>query len=373
MLDLNSPESAVPERRAPQTAEHDLAGASFSVSQHELRSTAEPAAVHEPARREPPIPAVVEPSSAEQPLIKEEGLHDPCISERRKKCCGLSRNHFVEEAKPFVIEGRDDRPTLLFYGGLAGTGWPWKEFAAGLNRDCGNRVEVYSLTGHDGCWDSLVKKTQSDWVSDIIARAEASKEKGFKPVFFGYSTSAVAAIEAAAMKPDLFGALVLIGAPIQLKDWKFRVSLNIVEAIDRWVPFAKKLFEKIPISLPPDPPGTDPENILSKQPSLESIPLSTLISLIRLQRDAKAALSEVRCPVLVIQGTQDKYVDMRVARAMYKMLASEQKEFVAVDESPHAVMLSRSRESIKTRIKEWYERLRGKSERSEPHAEAEPG
>ena len=356
MFDVGSTNASEPARLEAKTNLADdqasLGSASFSAAQQQFREAGSE------------IDLSCRPSPANEPVLPPEGGES--AANRNHKVRPWLRNDFHEHAKPYIIDGRPDRPTLLFYGGLAGTGWAWKEFAAGLNHDCGNRVEVYSLSGHDGEWESLVMKSQADWVGDIIEKAEACKQYGIKPVFFGYSTSAVAAIEAAALRPDLFGALVLIGTPIDLKDWKSSLALNVVEWVDHYVPFAHKLFQKIPVSLPPDPPGIDPDNILAKQPSLEQIPLSTLISLVRLQRDARAMLQDVRCPVLVIQGTQDKYVDLKIAERMFKLLASEQKEFVAVEESPHAVMLGKRRESIKSIIEDWFIKLRG-DPRPEPN------
>jgi esterase/lipase len=269
----------------------------------------------------------------------------------------LASEHFIETARPFILEGQADRPTLLLYGGLAGTGWPWRELAINLNKDCGNRAEIYALKGHDGTWSGIVKNTHEDWVNDVIEKAEACKARGFKPVYFGFSTGAIAGVEAAARRPDLFSALVLVGAPTELKSWKQTLAMTVCEWLDRKVPGCHAIFQRLAMPLPADPPGSDPENILSQQPILSTLPFTTYISLLRLQRNAKEALKDVRCPVLVIQGTEDKYVSIQLAEKMFKQLASEQKEFLAFEESPHPVMLGKHRERFKNKVKDWYNRF----------------
>ena len=97
--------------------------------------------------------------------------------------------------------------------------------------------------------------------------------------------------------------------------------------------------------------------MLSQQPILGRLPFSTYISLVRLQNDARAALKDVHCPVLVVQGTEDKYSTIKLAEAMFKELASEHKEFVPFEESPHPVMLGKHRERFKDKVKEWYNKM----------------
>lgn len=267
---------------------------------------------------------------------------------------GFDRKAFENDARPLHLEGNPARPVFLFYGGLAGTGMPWQKIAHRLHDTWDNTKSVYSLAGHDGDLSGLSKVTHHDWVDDIIEKAEVAKEQTGEPVvFFGFSTSAVAVLEAARQRPELFGALVLAGPPLKLKNNKQALALEVFEKIERWVPGTRLLFEKLQV---PIARGIKTENYPQdylKSSRLDRVPLSSLLSLVRLQRQANLALPGIACPVLVLQGQEDAFVAEKTSQMLMLKLGSAEKEIVLFEEMPHPVMASFNTDKFLAVVNRW--------------------
>jgi len=270
----------------------------------------------------------------------------------------FDRNAFAEEAKPFCLPGHLERPTFLFYGGLAGTGFPWRKIAFLLHEQWDNTKEVYSLAGHDGDLSDLSKVTHHDWVKDIIQKAEQAKVTTGQPVvFFGFSTSAVAVLEAVQQRPELFGALVLAGPPLKLKNGKQALILETLERVERFVPGARTLFEKIQIPIASGITTTNYPQEYLKSSRLEKVPLSSLLSLVRLQRSANEALPGISCPVLVLQGKEDAFVSEEASQQLMLKLGSADKEIVLFEATPHPVMASFNTDSFLAVVNRWLDSI----------------
>jgi len=285
-------------------------------------------------------------SSDEQQLVKWISKREP------------ANEDFACHSEPYVIEGKENLSHFLFYGGLAGTGFPWKEIATDFNKEWGNQVEVYSLAGHDGTMETLADISHEDWVEDVINKAEKAQLRSGEPVvFFGFSTSAVAVLDAASRRPELFAALVLVAPPIRLRQNYLTTLLGLAERLDAWVPGVSKIAKKIKFPLASRKVSEGYGENFTKSPRMDWVPLSTLVSLSRLQKKARAAVPSIESPVLVIQGTEDTYVKAKTSERLVARLGSSEKDIVLFEGSPHPVMLSTCEEEFVKTVHSWLQRL----------------
>ena len=264
---------------------------------------------------------------------------------------------YLSHALPTIHKGDPNHTPLLFYGGLAGTGYNRKKLGEQLHQDHDTTVSIRSLAGHQGCYEELATVTHEDWVNDIILNAERLTKDGKPIVFFGYSTSALAAVEAVSKRPDLFAGLVLVGPPFELRSPLRKTLLNVLEKVDSWIPGTRKLFEKLSFSMGSRDPDAGYTGLAADSPRASEVPFSTLVEVHRIQRSARKSISDVECPVLVIQGGLDRFADTKSTAKHFVKLGSEDKELVIYEDSPHPVMLGEDMEKFEGRVKQWLQKL----------------
>ena len=291
----------------------------------------------------------------QSPLGRETGGF---FEERTPRKLSTQRLHedLTLYGKPYILIGRKDRPTIVFYGGLAATGFPWHEIAREVNAKYGARCEVYPLAGHNGSWRDLKQADHEDWIADITNRSKNATTQDAKPIFFGFSTSAAAAIEASARNPDLFQAMVLVAPPIHLRKKSLKIPLAIIERLDHYIPPLRPLFRKLTASMPPLDANEYTHELLNN-PRFNKLPVTTFIALARLQHQVRGSLDKVQCPILFVQGGEDGFIHLDEAEKAFEQIGSNDKEFVAYKDSPHAVMLSKHKGDLYGQVVAWLDRL----------------
>ena len=73
--------------------------------------------------------------------------------------------------------------------------------------------------------------------------------------------------------------------------------------------------------------------------SYDERPLSAAHELLKIIRHTKAHLSDVKCPLLMIQSTLDKTIDPKSSQIIYDNVASAHKEIVMLHHSGHCLTI----------------------------------
>lgn len=259
---------------------------------------------------------------------------------------------FKRCATPWILRGRQDVASLIYYGGLSSTGYAWRDIAAKIFERSGFHTEVHSLAGHDGEWAHFRDTDHRSWVDDIVKRARSVPN----PIFMGYSTSALAALVAAGENPDLFKALVVVAPPVQLRSSKYSLALTAAEFMCSHFPNRFRWLEHKCVAMGGD---RKPE-LLTKQtkrsPYFEFFPAPVVFSLKRLQREALKVLKKIEVPVLVMQGEHDGTVASNGPELIMKRIKSQDKQQRIFSRSGHSLLLGLEKKDVLHELCTWLHR-----------------
>lgn len=269
----------------------------------------------------------------------------------------VTEDRFKKYAQPFIIPGRED-VCIISYSGLVTPNYPLRRFLSETYRRFGFRTELYSLYGHDGTHESLAGATHDKMLDFLKEKVSGLPQTGpdkkpNKRIFVGYSTGALAGLALEAQYPGTFDAMILIGAPMFIKNpWHHRL-LSVVAKVEfvlsklgalaaaidkeldpeqadkpkksrgpfayisrtfyRWGGELANMLNKTPFSMQPNPPK-DPHGKLSlkelrKTPHFAEFKLLNLLSVYRLGTIGKQGLTtgKTAIPIFTCQGTDDPF------------------------------------------------------------------
>ncbi|MCB0353141.1 MAG: alpha/beta hydrolase [Bdellovibrionales bacterium] len=264
--------------------------------------------------------------------------------------------YFERLSKPFIIPGRTDLSSFLFFGGLTATGYPWRDFALKLFDRSGIHSEIYSLAGHDGTWKSLRDTTADQWVSDMHEKASRFERP---PILFCYSTSVPVAFEVERRFPGTFAAIVAVAGPFKLRNERLETYLDRGIAASRLIRSltlnALRLFRFA--SVPSEDSVDREEQRLGKRnPSFRKIPIPTAFSLRVIQKKGLRAASDIQCPVCYLQGEKDHVVSSDVIEMLRERIPSQRVEFHTYENGGHGLQIGQEKKQAFTDIARFLER-----------------
>lgn len=172
------------------------------------------------------------------------------------------------------------------------------------------------LPGHGTSPTEMNKTGWKDW----LGTAESSLVdlmKNYQKIFIlGESMGGLLALHLAAKYPTLLGALVFAPAIKIPRLWMSKFLWPFKSSMDKGKP-----NDSIP------------------QQSYRVFPLKAASSLYDFQRIVRKELPAVTLPVIIFQGKMDDTVDPMGSVCAYERIASEDKEFVLLDQSAHIILL----------------------------------
>jgi pimeloyl-ACP methyl ester carboxylesterase len=162
-------------------------------------------------------------------------------------------------------------------------------------------------------------------VFDMLSLAKQIHETGRageRSIVFGYSMGGYAAITAAAFQPDLFDGIITLGTKF---DWSVE---TLGKELQQLVP--EKIREKVPLlaSLLEERHG-------SSWPALVEETANMMRKLSAQHEEIESKWPELKVPVLMLLGEQDKMVSVQESLLISEMLPAA--KFTILAETPHQI------------------------------------
>jgi esterase/lipase len=235
------------------------------------------------------------------------------------------------EHAPFILKG--GQPAALLVHGFGGTPAEMRGLAESLHSN-GWTVQAVLLPGFGADLATLVDRSWREWVDAVRDAAGALVSNGHQPLMLvGYSMGATVALAAA--PDDLVDRLALI-APFWWQEAKW---MRLADLVVR--PFLPASFRPLRNANLDDPrlreaiskfmPGINLEDPDALRALREfRAPLSLIDQVRAVSRAAYAAASEVRVPVLVVQGGRDPVVRTPATRRLLSRMRCPT-QYVEVD------------------------------------------
>ena len=232
---------------------------------------------------------------------------------------------YLPGAEPLYIEG-NSRGCLLLHGGGGGTAWDLKEFAHLLHEQTGMTIWLPSLTGFGTEPEDLLGVTLEDWLRDADSGVDKLLRTCERVFVVGHSAGGVLALLTASKRNEIKG-LVTWSAP-----YNIQMRLLSVLATVSKIPLLRRAIPKMHESTAPE--------WLKEQGWVGYDQIPTSIGLVMLEglKRLKSSINNVRCPALIIQGTEDEAVTKDSAERIVEGLASENKEMVLIKGAHHPMM-----------------------------------
>jgi len=184
------------------------------------------------------------------------------------------------------------------------------------------------LKGHGTSpWD-LRDRNWEDWLESVKRGCRILSALVEQVAVVGFSTGGALALSLAADKPEKLAGVAAVSVPIRFRNRNmiFVPLLHGANRLASWLPS----FEGI---IPFRPNESEHPHI-----NYRNMPVRGLYELRLLVDKVEKQLGEVECPVLVMQGTEDKVVDPKSAEILMKKLASEEKQLRVVEAQRHGIL-----------------------------------
>ncbi|MDA0998761.1 MAG: alpha/beta hydrolase [Proteobacteria bacterium] len=254
----------------------------------------------------------------------------------------LSLNGKRAHAATGGIAAKPGAPVLVLIHGAGMNGSVWQMQSRYLAAR-GIRVLAINLPGHGGSEGPALATvaTMADWVADFMREAEIKAA-----VVAGHSMGSLIALELAARHAEKVRSLVLLGTAAEMP-----VHPDLIAAAEAGSDLAPELvvdwgFGRVAHAGGHPQPGLwvmgAAERLLANADA--GILASDLIACAS-YKDALARATDIKCPVHLVLGDEDKMTPVKNAAPLIERLASCQKTLLT--KTGHMMMLERPREIAK--------------------------
>lgn len=198
--------------------------------------------------------------------------------------------------------------------------------------DGGLNVLGPRLPGHGTTWQDLNTKTAQDWVSTVERSFEELAAQTDKVFMVALSFGASLCLDFAARYPERVAGLVTISGLVDTRDPRRFVA-----------PLIAKLVKSLPGV------GDDIADPDAKEIAYDRLPSRSTLQMLRFLKRAKAAVANVRAPLLVMHSRQDHVVPPWNAQYIVDNVGSTDKELLWLERSYHVATLDFDRDLIAER------------------------
>lgn len=235
----------------------------------------------------------------------------------------------TEDPQPFFFQPKQNSGVgvILVHGFLASPA-EVRSFGERLLEQ-GYFVIGVRLKGH-GTSPSDLRETQwEDWYGAVVRAYSILQNYADRIHVVGFSTGGALALRLAADQPDSLIGISAISVPIKFRNPKM-MFVPLVHGTNRLVRWLSSYEGVKPfLQNKPEHPNINYQNI----------PVRGLYELRRLVSEVEGRLSDIHCPVLLIQGNNDPTVDPKSADIILRKLSSPVKALLNVESKRHGILL----------------------------------
>jgi carboxylesterase len=230
---------------------------------------------------------------------------------------------------------------VLCLHGFTGTPFEVRPVAEAL-AGRGFSVAAPVLAGHCGTVEQLNATRWPDWYGSVEAALEQLLEDvGGAPVAIaGFSLGGLLALRLARLRPANVAALAVIAAPLRLRGYQ-------VQAV-RTLARLPALLRRGPLAVLPKFGGYDvlDDEMKRQNPGLPGMPIAGIASLVELGELVRRDLPDVRTPVLVAHGEQDRTVPLGDSLELAGTIGSTVIERLFLPRSGHLLAIDVERSTL---------------------------
>lgn len=219
----------------------------------------------------------------------------------------------------------------------------------------GYSVSVPLLPGHGPTPEGTGPATARDWMQAVAQAHDALAATCEHVIIAGHSMGGLLAIADAVRRAP--SALVLLGVPTFIGDWRTRF-LPVAKYIVRWwYPMAGVDFRdpQVRERMIEQAVGIDLDDPVIQQQIRRSvrIPTNAIDHFFRLMRRTRPLIRAITVPTLIVHGRRDTTALPVCAEEIYRELQSASKKLVWFDAAGHQLIAGSERVAIVETIVQW--------------------
>jgi len=234
----------------------------------------------------------------------------------------------TENPEPYLLIPENARKTgvVLIHGFLSS---PAELRAYGKHLAAlGHPVMGVRLIGHGTSpWD-LRDRSWQDWLNSVRRGYEIISAFADQVCLIGFSTGGALALRLAAELPENLAGVASVSAPVKFRNRNL-IFVPVLHGLNKLAEWVSSLEGIIPF-----PPNE------SEHPNINyrHIPVRGLYELRRLIDEMTGRLADVTCPVIVIQGTEDRIIDPKSAYTIMEKVASKDTSLHLIPSQRHGIL-----------------------------------
>lgn len=248
----------------------------------------------------------------------------------------------LEGAGPFYFEG-NEIGILFIHGGGGGTCADLRYIAQDLHKKKNYTLYLPLLPGFGTSPEDLRNTEIQEWKEAIKDELEKLREKCPKTFIGGHSMGGMLTLIFASQ--EKVDGIFTIASPIGIKSFAAKLA-----------PFFNLFIKYYPTEWEKFKEETD-----GKWIGYKKIPLNIVLKLRRLLKEMKENLSQVECPALLMQGSQDSVIKPESMNYIYEKISSQFKTKRWLDQNDHALLDSPDHDLIVAHIIEFIENVSNRS------------
>ena len=268
---------------------------------------------------------------------------------------------FAAANQPQSWEGGAQIPPLLVIGGLGcAARSDWSCFCEATNQALEAPIYLHSLPGHDGNWDNLARSTPADWQKLVLEKSTlVAKDHNQAPFVLLFSASANAGLVAlASLKPSelskICRGLIIVSPVLGYRSAIHSLAGRVASSSLLRRPAAQHWHEMgVQVWPCPSCPAMIGE---APYATAAFLPMRPVIGLNQTRSAALDALLNLRLPILVIQGSEDRWTSSAALARKLEAAGDPQKTHRKLDGAGHTCMLGQSRYQFEALAQRWLRR-----------------
>jgi carboxylesterase len=196
------------------------------------------------------------------------------------------------------------------------------------------------LAGHGTNWHEMNRTRWQDWVASAGVALTQLQTRCRHVFVGGLSMGSLVTLYLGAHHPKIAGLIPM--AP----------AITVNRKLIYLTPIAKHLIKKLDKNEEAENDLTDPD-ALDRLWNYPVNPTAAAHELLKLQRNVRRTLKRITQPLLILQGRQDRAVDLRGVPLLYHAVRSRDKQLVWFENSGHCLTVDSERKEVWQRTGEW--------------------
>ncbi len=234
----------------------------------------------------------------------------------------------AETGEPYlVIPEKPMKPGVVLVHGFLASPAELKHVGQQL-AELGYSVLGVRLKGHGTSpWD-LHERTWEEWFASVRRGHEIMSLLTTDVLIVGFATGASLALQLAATHPKGLSGIVSVSAPLKFcyRSLAFAPLMHGLNKLSEWV-FVQEGIKPFHAG-EPEHPDID----------YRQMPIRGLVELRKVADELDSRLTEIVCPVTIIQGMDDPIVDPASAQLIYDRISSVEKSLHLIPSQRHGIL-----------------------------------